>query len=73
MYHDKINKYTICEKWISNDGLNCRYAAFITIFYFIFSSYIDDLKGDSYKQLQKFSKSTLNLVNNIMMITIKKL
>jgi len=23
LYHDKIDKYTICEKWISLDGLNC--------------------------------------------------
>ena len=46
---------------------------FITIFYFIFSNYIDDLKGDSYKELQKFDALILNLVNNFIDDNYKKI
>ena len=34
--------FTICDKCIGKEGLNCGYASFITIFYFLFSSYIEE-------------------------------
>ena len=62
---DNIVNFTINEKWIQQKGLNCRYGCFITLYYFLFSEYIDNFKNNNHKELKLLNELILKYVNNV--------
>ena len=44
---------------------NCRYNAFITIFYFIISSFLTNKNDKNFKDLNQFNKLILKLANEV--------
>ena len=46
-------------------GNNCRYNAFITIFYFTISSYLTNKKDSTLKDLNEFNNLVLKLANEV--------
>ena len=44
---------TIVDLWLKYNNNNCRYTTFITLYYFIFSNFIDLLKGKELSDLKK--------------------
>ena len=46
-------------------GNNCRYNAFITIFYFTISSYLTNKKDSTLKNLNEFNNLVLKLANEV--------
>ena len=47
-----------------NNGLNCRYTTFITLLYFLFSEYIDEINESNYDDLKTLNKMILTLVDD---------
>ena len=41
---NEFNKVKISDKWLEQKINNCRYNAYITLFYFIYSSFVKDLE-----------------------------
>ena len=58
-------KITINENWLVNKGFNCRYISFVTIYYFNFLSYINNLQGDKFKNLKKLNDLVLKLSQDV--------
>ena len=58
-------EYNITEKLLEFNNNNCRYTTFITIYYFIFSDFIDNLKGIEYKDLNMLNRLILDLVEDV--------
>lgn len=50
---------------LTNVGENCRYISFVTIYYFIFLSYIERLNGPEYIILKELNKLILKLSNDV--------
>ena len=46
------NNNSIANNWLINKFNNCRYNAFITLFYFTISSFIDNLNEENIKDLK---------------------
>ena len=59
------SKITIADKWLTQQNNNCRYNSFITIFYFIFSSYLKDKKDNSFILLNELNDLILNLTEDV--------
>ena len=60
-----IIKNDITNKWLVNKGENCRYCSFITIYYFVFLSYISNQNGEEFKKLKELNQLVLNLNENV--------
>ena len=60
-----IIKNDITNKCLVNKGENCRYCSFITIYYFVFLSYISNQNGEEFKKLKELNKLVLNLSENV--------
>ena len=55
----------ISDAWLFKKYNNCRYNAFITLFYFVFASYIKDLNDNSLKYLNQLNDLILKLSNDV--------
>ena len=61
----QINKKSIKDGWLLQRFNNCRYNAFITLFYFTYSSFIKELKEDNTnKLLIELNELVLKLVDD---------
>ena len=58
-------KYDISQKWLLQKANNCRYNAYITLFYFNLSPSIYSLKDKNLKNLNKLNNLILKLANNV--------
>lgn len=58
-------KKTINNSWLKQKDNNCRYNAFITIFYFIISSFLTNKNDKNFKDLNQFNKLILKLANEV--------
>ena len=58
-------KLKIYEKWIKQKGNNCRYNAFITIFYFSISSFITNIKDKKLIFLNELNELILKLSKEV--------
>ena len=56
---------SIIDKWLIQSSNNCRYNSFITIFYFIFTSYIKNMKDDKYNFLNELTDLILKLADDV--------
>ena len=66
-------KKNINEKWLIQKGNNCRYNAFITIFYFVITPYLRNIKNRNYLLLDELNERIIKLseeVNDINFINI---
>ena len=59
------NKRNISESWLINKYNNCRYNAFITIFYFIISPFIYNLVDENIKDLKELSELIIRLSKDV--------
>lgn len=58
-------KKIINNSWLKQKDNNCRYNAFITIFYFIISSFLTNKNDKNFKDLNQFNKLILKLANEV--------
>lgn len=58
-------KKTINNSWLKQKDNNYRYNAFITIFYFIISSFLTNKNDKNFKDLNQFNKLILKLANEV--------
>ena len=56
---------TIVDLWLKYNNNNCRYTTFITLYYFIFSNFIDLLNGKEFTDLKELNSLILKLVDNV--------
>ena len=61
----EIKKFNITDKWLKNSCFNCKYTRFITLFYFLFSEYIDETNESNFEDLKTLNKMILTLVNEV--------
>ena len=73
------NNNTIANKWLINKFNNCRYNAFITLFYFTISPFINDLISDNMADIKepndliiKLSKEVSDKNYNDIIIFLQK-
>ena len=59
------SKITIVDKWLTQQNNNYRYNSFITIFYFIFSSFLKDKKDNGFIILNELNDLILKLTEDI--------
>ena len=63
---EKKEKKSIVNGWLIQRFNNCRYNAFITLFYFVYSSFIKELKDDNInKFLIELNEMIIKLSNDI--------
>ena len=55
----------ISDKWLTQKGNNCRYNAFITLFYFTISSSLEKIEDNNLKLLNELNKLILKLSEEI--------
>ena len=70
--HDLI-KENISNTWLKQRGNNCRYNAFITLFYFTITPYLNENKNRNYFLLNELNEKIIKLseeVNDINYINI---
>ena len=60
----KIKK-NISQEWLKQKFNNCRYNAFITLFYFIFSSYISENEEKNTTQIKELNKLIIKLTEDV--------
>ena len=60
-----FNKVKISDKWLKQKINNCRYNAYITLFYFIYSSFVKDLDEKDNHLLTELNKLILNLAQDV--------
>ena len=74
--HNLKNNNSIATKWLINKSNNCRYNAFITLFYFTISPFIEDLNEENIKDLNeliiKLSKEVNDKNYNDIIIFLQK-
>ena len=58
-------KYDISKLWLKQNANNCRYNAFITLFYFTISPFLYDLKDNNLKNLNILNDLILNLSKDV--------
>ena len=69
----EIEKDNINNKWLIQKGNNCRYNAFITLFYFTITPYLKNIKDKNYLLLDELNEKIIKLsedVNDINYISI---
>ena len=69
----ETQKHSINDKWLIQKGNNCRYNAFITIFYFAITPYLKSIKDRKYLLLDELNERVIKLsgeVNDINYINI---
>ena len=69
----EIEKYNINNKWLIQNGNNCRYNAFITLFYFTITPYLKSIKDKNFLLLEELNEKIIKLsedVNDINYINI---
>ena len=69
----EIEKYNINNKWLIQNGNNCRYIAFITLFYFTITPYLKSIKDKNFLLLEELNEKIIKLsedVNDINYINI---
>ena len=59
------NKITIADKWLKQQNNNCRYNSFITVLYFIFSSFLKDKKDTNLTLLNELNDLIIKLTNDM--------
>ena len=55
----------ISEKWLVQKYNNCRYNAFITLFYFVYSSFIKNIKDENCKLLIELNDLIIKLSKDV--------
>ena len=60
-----LEKNSIMDKWLIQSGNNCRYNSFITIFYFIFTSYIKNNMDNKPNLLNELADLILKLSDDV--------
>lgn len=60
-----LEKNSIMDKWLIQSGNNCRYNSFITIFYFIFTSYIKNNMDNKPNLLNELADLILKLSDGV--------
>ena len=74
--HNLKNNNSIATKWLINKSNNCRYNAFISLFYFTISPFIDNLNEENIKDLNeliiKLSKEVNDKNYNDIIIFFQK-
>ena len=63
-YYQNSN-YTMANKWLINKLNNCRYNAFITLFYFVISPFINDINEKNLEDLKKINELIINLSKEV--------
>ena len=63
--NEQIEKIGIKDKWLVNFGENCRYISFITLYYFIFMSYVNQINNKEFNLLKKLNKLVQQLADNV--------
>ena len=63
--NEQIEKIGIKDKWLVNFGENCRYISFITLYYFIFMSYANQINNKEFNLLKKLNKLVQQLADNV--------
>ena len=65
----EFKEETVKEKnnnnWLVQNGNNCRYNAFITLFYFTISSYLTEIKDKNYLILNELNEKIIKLSEDI--------
>ena len=59
------NTYTIADKWLINKFNSCRYDAFITLFYFTISSFINSLNENSIEDIKELNDLIIKLSKDV--------
>ena len=59
------NNNTIASKWLINKYNNCRYNAFITLFYFTISPFIDNLNEEKVKDIKLLNELIIKLSKEV--------
>ena len=59
------NNNTIANKWLINKFNNCRYNAFITLFYFTISPFINDLISDNMADIKELNDLIIKLSKEV--------
>ena len=62
---ESFNKRNITQEWLKQKFNNCRYNAFITLFYFNFSSYITDNEEKNSIQLKEMNNLIIKLTEEV--------
>ena len=62
---EKSKVLNISDKWLTQKGNNCRYNAFITLFYFTISSSLEKIEDNNLKLLNGLNKLILKLSEEI--------
>ena len=63
--HNIINNNTIANKWLIQKYNNCRYNAFITLFYFTISPFLNDLNIDKKDDIYKLNDLIITLSKEV--------